>query len=497
MTDLLELALNDLVPAFADEQPDWTDVLARSMRTTRQRPVPSWRRQPRRTVALALALVLIALLATPAFGVQGYVLHLLGRKNVSFTHSPTAPNIVKKQFLDLPIGAPTQWATPVQAAKARTVATFTIAGHPRKLWVAPTTKGGYCYTFELNFGGCRQTESDRSGAQLGVTWQGGSSKLGVNESIVTRVGGDITAPTAAKVTASYADGTTADVPFVWVSAPIAAGFFSYDIPTAHWNKQHRLLALTLYSNSGKQLGRQAFAYIAKSVPVRVPTIPSHVGTPQQRVLPTAPDVAPSAPLQEGSADGFRVVVGHNGSVQFTQTGETPILQELVGKSAGFSCFRLATEFGIFSPRGLGQGGRFAPKVGFSLQGVGTPVDGCEVQASIGRTWPDRLHNHAAVEIPLTAKGRAFFGDRAAARDLALFVRSRRMHQLRSELAAQAKADILRAYGKPLTHSSIKIVVVDPTTLQFTERSSTGKTFGVTVRNGRIAEENLKPYGFVF
>ena len=121
------------------------------------------------------------------------------------------------------------------------------------------------------------------------------------------------------------------------------------------------------------------------------------------MLPTAPDVAPSTPVQQGSADGFRVVVGHNGSVQFAQTGETPILQELVGKSAGFSCFRLATEFGIFSPRGLGQGGRFAARVGFSLQGVGTPVDGCEVQASIGRTWPDRLHNHAAVEIPLTAK----------------------------------------------------------------------------------------------
>jgi hypothetical protein len=92
-------------------------------------------------------------------------------------------------------------------------------------------------------------------------------------------------------------------------------------------------------------------------------------------------------------------------------------------------------------RGLGQGGGFAPKVGFQLNGVGMPVDGCEVQASIGRTWPDRLHNRAAVEIPLTLAGRAYFDDRQAARDLALFVRSRRMHQLRKEPAAQAKASI--------------------------------------------------------
>ena len=55
-----------------------------------------------------------------------------------------------------------------------------------------------------------------------------------------------------------------------------------------------------------------------------------------------------------------------------------------------------------------------------------------------------------------------------------------MHQLRKEPAAQAKADILRAYDKPLAHSAITITVVDPATLQFTERSSTGKTFSVTI-----------------
>ena len=229
----------------------------------------------------------------------------------------------------------------------------------------------------------------------------------MNESIVTRVGGDITAPAAAKITARYADGTTTDIPFVWVSAPIAAGFFSYDIPTAHWSKQHRLLALDPLLEE-RDAARTADVPVHREAASRPGSRspPSHVGTPKQRALPTAPDVAPSAPVQQGSADGFRVVVGHNGSVQFTQVGETPILKELVGKSAGFSCFRLAKEFGIFTVRGLGQGGRFAPKVGFQLNGVGTPVDGCEVQASIGRTWPDRLHNHAAVEIPLTAAGRA-------------------------------------------------------------------------------------------
>ena len=499
MTDLLELALNDLVPSFADQQPDWAEVVTRSKRTRRSRSVKlTWRSHPRRTLALGFALLLVVLLATPAFGVQGYVLHLLGRKNVSFSNSPSAPNVVKKQFLDLPIGAPLSFSPQVKAAQTRFVATFSIAGHPRKLFVAPTRQSGYCYMFEDAFGGCRQKRADRrigQRGQFGVTWSGPTPKLHLNESIVTRVGGDLTAPAAAKITARYADGTTADIPFVWVSSPIAAGFFSYDIPTAHWNKTHRLVSLTLFAKDGRRLGHGTFPYVAHPAPVRIP--PPRIVTPKTRPLPTAPPIAPSAPVQTGNADGFMVVVGHNGAVQFTQTGQTPILNELVGKSAGFSCFRLTTEFGIFTTRGLGQGGQFAPKVGFTLNGVGTPVDGCEVQASIGRTWPDRLHNRAAVEIPLTAKGRAFFTDRAAARDLALFVRSRRMHKLRQEPAAQAKADIESAYGKQLAHSPITITVIDPATLQFSERSSTGKVFSVTVHNGRIKAQNLKPYGFVF
>jgi hypothetical protein len=207
-------------------------------------------------------------------------------------------------------------------------------------------------------------------------------------------------------------------------------------------------------------------------------------------------VPPLAPTSQGSADGFKVVVGHNGSVQFTQIGQTPILKELVGRSAGFSCFRLTKEFGIFTVRGLGQGGRFAPKVGFELNGVGRPVDGCQVEASIGRTWPDRLHNRAAVEIPLTAAGRSYFADRQAARDLALFVRSRRMHGIRKEPTDQAKVDILRVYGKQLAKRPITITATDRA-LTIAERSTTGRTFSIAIRNGRIAEQNLKPYAFVF
>lgn len=497
MSELLEHAIDGLVPPFGDEQGDWADVVARAARGKAVRPV--WRRRPLHSVAVALGVVVIALLATPAFGVQGYVLHLFGRKNVSFSSSPSAPNVVKKEFLDLPIGAPKQFAPQVKAAQARLVATFTIAGHPRRLWVAPTRGGGYCYTFELSFGGCRQTRAEREiggKSQLGVTWMGGSPRHGVDASIVTRIGGDITAPAAYEITATYADGTHHDVPFVWVSRPIAAGFYSYDIPSSHWTRAHRLTSVTLSAKGGRRLGRQTFAYAAHPRPFPRP-LPGRLVRRRPRVLPTAPDLQPSAPTETGAADGFRVVVGHNGAVQFTQLGETPILRELEGKSVGFNCFRLTREFGIFTVRGFGESGRLAARVGYELNGVGHPVDGCEVQASIGRRWPDRLHDRAAVEIALTRAGRRFFADRQAARDLALFVRSRRTQRLRKEPAGAAKRDILEAYGKPLAASAIRIAVVDAATLRFTERSTTGRTFAVTVRHGRVAAQNLKPYAFVF
>jgi hypothetical protein len=497
VTEPLDRALEELVPSFAGEQGDWHDVAARAgaRRSTRG----AWRRHPRRLVAGAGAGVLIALLATPAFGVQGYVLHLLGRKNVSFPSSPTAPNVVKKQFLDLPVGAPQQFGVQVEAAQTRLVATFPVAGRRRKLWVAPTRAGGYCYTFESSFGGCRQSRRLREiggKAQFGVTWMGGSPRRGVNESIVTRVGGDITAPTAYTITASYADGTTHDVPFVWVSKPIAAGFFTYDIPASHWNRVHRLVALTLSTKGGRRLGRVTFRSPARP---RLSTIlsPSQLRRFPPRRLPVSPGVPPTAPTQSGAADGYRVVVGHNGSVQFTQVATTPILRELAGRSVGFGCFRLATEFGIFTVRGLSVQGRLAPRVGLRLSGVGSPVDGCEIQSSIGRSWPDRLHDRAAVEIPLTAAGRRYFADRAAARDLGLFVRSARVHRLRREPAVAARRDIVRAYGTQLANSPLRITVVDPSTLRFSERSTTGRVFAVTVRRGHIAAQNLKPYALVF
>jgi hypothetical protein len=219
-------------------------------------------------------------------------------------------------------------------------------------------------------------------------------------------------------------------------------------------------------------------------------------TPLQRTLPTAPPKAPSQPIQHGTAGGFTVAVGHNGAVQFTQTAATAALQRLTGHSVSYSCFRLTREFGIFGTRGLGQEARFAARVGFALNGVGTPVDGCDIEGAAGHLWPDPTGGHSAAEIPLTAAGRSFFADRAAARELALLVRSKRVHTIRRDPPSQAARELKNAYGPSLERAGIRIST-NGANLLFTIHSTTGKTFTVRVRHGRIAQQNLRPYAFVF
>jgi hypothetical protein len=496
ITEALEL----LVPPFQSEG-DWHSIIRKATAEAdpgavgqRARSPRHWRQHPRMLAAAVLVLVLIAILATPALGVQRLVLDLFGRKNVSFQKSSPAPNEIKKQFEDLAIGAPVQWAPEAIASEARTAGTLPVSGHPRALWVVPTRRGGYCYEIEHSIGGCRQTAADRD---IGTRGEFGVSYSENNPierlPVLTRIAGDIETPRAASITVRYADATSTAVPFIWVSKPIAAGFFSFDIPTAHWNVKGRVVSVTLEDSRGRQLAVQTFP--ARRVLLRPNSLPARATGPKSRLLPTKPPVAATQPLQQGSADGFKVVAGRNGAVQFTEIAATPALRELVGHSVSYSCFRLTREFGIFTVRGLGQDGRFGSTVGFQITGVGTPFDGCDIEGSAGHLWPDRDGSHSVVEIAFTRAGRAFFADRAAARDLALFVHSSRVRTIRRERPTQALRDLRAAYGKQLAHSRIRIRALGADELEFSERSTTGKTFIVIVRNGRITKKNVSPYAF--
>jgi hypothetical protein len=106
----------------------------------------------------------------------------------------------------------------------------------------------------------------------------------------------------------------------------------------------------------------------------------------------------------------------------------------------------------------------------------TPVDGCEIQGDYGHTWPDRNNSHSPIEVAFSERGRRYFEDRAAARDLGIFIRTRSRHSL----AATARIHVRRR-GAETT---------------FTERSTTGRTFFVTLRGDRVVRHNVRAFAYL-
>lgn len=498
MTDLLFERIDQLVPDPMAEG-NWDDVLARAGQTASRRSLRS-----RRRVLVAVSVVVavaIVLFATPAFGLRSALLDLIGRTDVPFSSSKPAPNRVKKQYLDLETRlASTAFGHRfgvLVAGEAREVGTFTINGHSRRLWVVPTKSGGFCYTFEKASGSCNDgSAAQRKDRPLSITWlAGGKPKLAV-----LQVSGTITAANAAQLQVLYADGTRTTIPFVWVSRPIAAGFFAYDIPKNRLIGSGRPTAFVLTDRYGKLLARDA----VKSGNIE-PVFPRLQSVPHRALVPAKLPTSPSPPFQRGTGDGTSVLVGANGFAVF-DTRRAPVDRFPARRAtAMYSCFRLTKEFGIAGVAGGNASGaspiRARGDVRVYLNTAG-PFDGCEASSQVGHTWPDRLGSHAAVEIPLTPRGRLYFTDRAAARDLALFIHSARLRDAWTSGGRELVTRLTAKFGTQLTQLPSPAAPLAPGRLgyslvpngaTFVETSPTGKRFAVTIAHRWITHQNLAPY----
>lgn len=504
MNDLRE-ALGEVVEDCSDAFGDWDDVLRRaeiSASTPARVPSRAHRRRLTRrrvTAAAIVAATLAILFATPAFGL---LRDLIGRTNVSFT-GRSAPLEVKRGFFDLSLGAPPGLAPDAIASQARRVAVFHALGRPHVLYVAPTRKGGYCDEFAGSFGGCRAT---RTGPELALTWQGSSFAISPHDAAATKkppyttlVGGDVLSSKVTSLTVEYEDGRSTEIPFVFVSKPIDAGFFLYGIPRGHERPGSRVAAVTARDTDGKVIARQRITYAAPHAPRR----PPRVAAPREsRARPALP--SPEPPLRQGTADGVHVVAGANGVVVFDTSAAPARIRSLI-RNGSYGCFRYL-RYHEDAPAELTFARRALDGTAIRIFGLPRPYDGCEIQGSYGHVWPDRDHSHSAVEIAFDGRARRFFADRAAARDLALFVRSRDVQRLR-RLTGDALATALkRRYAGAITRlPSLRAAlepdrlgyVSGPTTTVFVEYSTTGRRFTVTVRGGRIVRQDVKPLALVF
>lgn len=220
---------------------DWLDVRRRA------------RRSRVRKAALVLAAAIAAILvAAPAVGLPRVVVDWIGAE--------LAPQDTQVEFQQLVGGAggPLQFDPRVIPNAARNITTVEHEGKGHVLWVAPTARGGFCFNWTGAFGGCfadrvpprvPEPRGDLKPFLLGATW-GGNSRG------VTEVGGSLLAPETDRLTLEYVDGSETDIPVVWVSAPIDAGFYLYFLPPEHRGPEHEAAALVAKDHDGMVLARQ-------------------------------------------------------------------------------------------------------------------------------------------------------------------------------------------------------------------------------------------------
>ena len=240
--------LERLAPSDVGE-PAWEEVLRRAQ--------PARRRSTRRRAALyALAAAIIAYLAAPAFG--------LGTPFADFFSSKHAPRQTVEDFrLQNVVGAHGFGVDPkILAGQARRITVYRLrSGRPFPLDVAPRRGGGFCFDFGYS-GSCaaarearRPAVPDRRGDQDAGTI--GLGIAGFHRSTV--LDGYVYDKRIAKLVVRFRHQRPVDVPLLWVSRPIDAGFFFYNL-TEFQRTHHNVSAVVAVDAQGKEIARIASVF---------------------------------------------------------------------------------------------------------------------------------------------------------------------------------------------------------------------------------------------
>jgi hypothetical protein len=216
-------------------------------------------------------------------------------------------------------------------------------------------------------------------------------------------------------------------------------------------------------------------------------------------------------IQHDASQGVRVDVYASGTAIFDLRHAGRTAHRLLTGPSGlmFGCLHARFARGIWRTAEYTRSGRFAQRLRFQWEQVVAPYDGCELGGLYGHRWNDAFGTRDAVEIWLTPNGRHFFNDRAAARDLAYFVRSARVQRIRlssdplSGLQRLTRRYPGRVVQVPSSRTGVgKDVIgfwIGRTTIVFTATSSTGRRLFVLAKRGsyRLPAKNLGDLAFVF
>jgi hypothetical protein len=243
MVDVEQVIFNELerISPLGDfEAADWPDALRRSGAVGN----PMGTRRGRLLIVAALVGV-AGILAATAFG--------LGKQVFDFFSADQAPPRIVRQFGSLNVGAPRGMSPNVMPHETRRVTTYRLAnGQLFPLWVAPRRTGGFCYQFGFG-GGCAsrmRVSEDHAGDR-----NAGAIRLGrLNGHILA---GYVFDKRIARLAANFKDGTRVSIPLLWVSRPIDAAFFLYDVSREKRNTARGPVSVVALDSHDREVARSA------------------------------------------------------------------------------------------------------------------------------------------------------------------------------------------------------------------------------------------------
>jgi len=243
-----------------DREGDWHDVVRRAQG-----------RRKHRRLALAGALGAVVVLGAPtALALRSTI--------VDFFQSEPAPHRLVLDFARQDVGAPSGLDNRVIYEQTRRIFERKLAnGQTLTLWVAPNRRGGYCTALvgPGHPGGFGCLWEQRPPIAPGIEVRGSMSREGVIRSGPVLVSGSVGDEQAETIELRYQDGDVDRQTLVWVSSPIGAGFFLFDVPEEHWGKGRQFERLVLRDAEGRELHSEALTS------PRPPAIDAKTGAPSE------------------------------------------------------------------------------------------------------------------------------------------------------------------------------------------------------------------------
>jgi hypothetical protein len=188
----------------------------------------------------------------------------------------------------------------------------------------------------------------------------------------------------------------------------------------------------------------------------------------------------------------------------------------VNGRVGFTCGKVAYGSGRWKDLAGGATVQLRPTLKASFGngpfagGTPPPYDFCEVSGTYGRYWNDEEGTHELVEVPLTAIGRRYLVERATARDLVYFVRTKKLHRIRLAIhrgeQGPSADELARIFGPRVVPLATREgsapegkvgVWTDGRIIVASELTPSGRRLYVTVRGARIGATNIRDLAFVF